>query len=271
MNYQYYLLMLLLCFTATVSFSQNRFSTKKYQYTPSSYQVPPQENYTPDLSGLAEIAAKRQALYDANRDYMDGIINWIYALKNETNDTDFLAFLDKQYKKLRAFEEQDLSRLRNKIRDVELRIKEEVYEYNRKIKLALEEKQHQEELKKEQAAKIYQNQVTYSDKHNHKSNLANSNTYQTRSYTPNHNSNYNNTTSYNISSSSSYGKRQLEVYQVTESTSFRQSASSKSGVIKRFKSGDTVEVIDCSDTWWCQIKHQDNIGWIKKKLIEPRK
>lgn len=57
-------------------------------------------------------------------------------------------------------------------------------------------------------------------------------------------------------------------YILTDETSLREGASSKTRVLLRFKPGDNVDVIDSSDNWWWKVKFKDKIGWVKKALLK---
>lgn len=98
-------------------------------FNPEYYQDEMPEKY-PNLDGLALALKQRQDRYDKNKKYLDGLIDWVFELKSKTNNQDFLSAMDKYYKKLREFDDKDLSVLSNEIRNIELGIKEEISNYN---------------------------------------------------------------------------------------------------------------------------------------------
>ncbi len=92
-----------------------------------------QSTYTPlDLNAVENAINKRQQEYDDNQKKIDGLIDWIYELKGQTSDEEFKEALSEYYKTLRSFDGQDLSRMNDEIRDVELGIKELIDKYNSK-------------------------------------------------------------------------------------------------------------------------------------------
>lgn len=91
---------------------------------------------SPDFNLIMKVLNDKQAAYDQNRNYIDALINWIYELKSQTNETQFISSMDSYYKKLRSFDGEDLSVMSNQIRAVELGIKEEIDKYNTRVKEA---------------------------------------------------------------------------------------------------------------------------------------
>src|SRR5690606_26423760 len=77
---------------------------------------------------------KKQAHYDHNKQYIKNLIDWIFELKSQTDDLDFRNALDLNYKKLRSFDNQDLTLFDDEIRDVELNIMEEIDKYNSRVR-----------------------------------------------------------------------------------------------------------------------------------------
>lgn len=75
-----------------------------------------------------------QRKYEANEKKVDALIDYIFEIKEQTTDKDFLKKIDKYYEKLKGFYGQDLARMDREIREVQLGIKEEVDNYNRKSK-----------------------------------------------------------------------------------------------------------------------------------------
>jgi tetratricopeptide (TPR) repeat protein len=91
---------------------------------------------SPDFNLMMKVLNDKQAAYDQNKNYIDALINWIYDLKSKTNDKQFIESMDLYYKRLREFDNQDLSLMSNNIRQVELSIKEEIDKYNTRVKEA---------------------------------------------------------------------------------------------------------------------------------------
>ncbi|MFV0312939.1 MAG: hypothetical protein ACK5KN_14995 [Dysgonomonas sp.] len=75
-----------------------------------------------------------QKKYEANEKRVDALIDYIFEIKEQTSDKEFLQKMDSYYKKLKSFYGQDLARMDREIREVQLGIKEEVDKYNRKNK-----------------------------------------------------------------------------------------------------------------------------------------
>lgn len=98
-------------------------------------KVNPKSTFAPvDLNQMQKAINVRQAKYDANLKYVDELIDWTYSLRSETNDHIFISKMSSYYKKLRSFDNKDLSIMTNQIRDVELGIKDEIYKYNARIR-----------------------------------------------------------------------------------------------------------------------------------------
>lgn len=91
---------------------------------------------SPDFNLMMKVLNDKQAAYDQNKNYIDALINWIYELKSQANETQFISSMDSYYKKLRSFDGEDLSVMSNQIRAVELGIKEEIDKYNTRAKEA---------------------------------------------------------------------------------------------------------------------------------------
>jgi len=115
---------------SNLGFSQvNRYSNPARATYKSTY-VPP------DFEFMYKALKDRQARYDQNKKYVDALIDWIFQLKSSTTEERFISSMDSYYKKLRAFDGKDFSTLSNKIRAIELGIKEEIDKYNSRIKEA---------------------------------------------------------------------------------------------------------------------------------------
>ena len=59
------------------------------------------------------------------------------------------------------------------------------------------------------------------------------------------------------------GKKKL-----TDKTSLRQTADSKSSVLKRFAPGDVVTVLEKTNVYWWKVEFKGQIGWVKARLLE---
>ena len=112
--------------------------SKKEGYTSGSKRIERNSSidFVPeyDLSLIANALAKRQAAYDNNEAYIDNLIQWTYKLKSETNDKQFISIMNMRYTTLRSFDGKDLSLLGREIRLVELQIREDIEDYNNRIK-----------------------------------------------------------------------------------------------------------------------------------------
>lgn len=86
-----------------------------------------------DIGALQNALDDRQAEHDKNEKYINNLIDWIYDLKTKTNEKEFINVLDANYKKLRSFENEDLSLIGKNIRQVELTIKDEILKYNARL------------------------------------------------------------------------------------------------------------------------------------------
>jgi len=124
----YKIIFLLIICGLSISTSFAQYKTVK----PVEYK----SQYDPESTRMArEIMIRSQQKYDNNRQYIDNLIDWIFDLKTKTNDEDFIYAMNVYYKKLRSYDDKDLGRLTNDIRNVELSIKEEIYKYNSRLKM----------------------------------------------------------------------------------------------------------------------------------------
>jgi hypothetical protein len=90
--------------------------------------------YVPkDLSLIKDVLMYKEAQYYNNMKKIDALIEWTYDIRSASNDAAFIRKIDKHYNKLRTFDNEDLSLLTREIRQVELAIKEDVYNYNKAI------------------------------------------------------------------------------------------------------------------------------------------
>jgi tetratricopeptide (TPR) repeat protein len=108
-------------------FSQNRFYRPKIQQYQSSFVPLP-------LDFLEREMNKRQAQYDNALKYIDYLITTVFDLKSKSTDKVFVASMGRIYKKLRSFDDKDLSRMSGEIRKVQLEILEEIDKSNQRGK-----------------------------------------------------------------------------------------------------------------------------------------
>ncbi len=63
-----------------------------------------------------------------------------------------------------------------------------------------------------------------------------------------------------------------DVYILLDKTSLRQSANSRSIVLTRLAINDSVQLLDgYSEKYWCKVIFREEIGWVKKHLLQKRK
>ncbi len=97
----------------------------------------PQSEYIePDWDFLIKAGATMQARYDQNKDYRDKLIDWIFALKKENYDNEFLSAMDRYYKELRNMDGQNFIILGDKLDFIKQNIKEEIDKFNTRAKEA---------------------------------------------------------------------------------------------------------------------------------------
>jgi len=75
-----------------------------------------------------------QARHDNNEKIVDGLIDLIYSLKLQSDEDLFTKQMDNHLKKLKSFYSQPLAQMGREIKNVELQIKEDVFQYNKRIK-----------------------------------------------------------------------------------------------------------------------------------------
>jgi hypothetical protein len=94
----------------------------------------PTATYTPSTFDELLYAPRiMQERYDKNAAKVDDLINWIFELKKQTTESQFLNAMDVYYKLLKTFYEKDLARYDDQIRKVKFSIMEEIEKYNIKI------------------------------------------------------------------------------------------------------------------------------------------
>lgn len=106
---------------AKIGFSQNVI-----QYVPQYIE----QQYVPqhDIQLLQNALQARQAAYDANKNYLYSIQNWILDAKTEHPSSSQLLVLNKYYKKLEDLKDKDLSLLGNDLQEIALQMKKELIE-----------------------------------------------------------------------------------------------------------------------------------------------
>lgn len=92
-----------------------------------------------DTRMLQNALNERQAAHDKNEAYLNNLIDWVLELKSQKTDQPFRETLEINYKKLRAFENEDLSLIGREIRQVEINIKEEIVKYNQRMNNSIED------------------------------------------------------------------------------------------------------------------------------------
>ena len=55
---------------------------------------------------------------------------------------------------------------------------------------------------------------------------------------------------------------------LTDKTSLRQTADSKSKVLRRFAIGDVVSVLEKTNVYWWKVEFKGQIGWVKARLLK---
>ena len=90
--------------------------------------------------------------------------------------------------------------------------------------------------------------------------------YSDRNVVQNSSSNY---SPYSINFNSNYdvSNNTANYYKLIQETSLRQAPDSKAYVLKRFKIGDEVNVIDSTGEWWWEVIHEGRRGWVKRRLL----
>ena len=60
-----------------------------------------------------------------------------------------------------------------------------------------------------------------------------------------------------------------ESFSLTDATSFRKEATSRSGVILRFKVGAEVTVLEKTNKYWWKVSYEGQEGYVKRALLSP--
>lgn len=67
---------------------------------------------------------------------------------------------------------------------------------------------------------------------------------------------------------SEYGQESLGTYYLIQSTSLRREATHQSGVMLRFNSGNTVELLEKTNQYWWKVRFNGKIGWVKAAKLQ---
>lgn len=73
-----------------------------------------------------------QRKYEMNERKVDALIDYLFEIKGQTSDREFLSRMDNYTKILKSFYDLDLARMDTEIREIQFDIKNEVDKYNRK-------------------------------------------------------------------------------------------------------------------------------------------
>lgn len=80
-----------------------------------------------------EREARYARKYKENERKVDELIDWIFDLKDQTNDAELLSSLDKYYQTLKTYYDYDLALMDKEIRNISLGIREDINSYNKRI------------------------------------------------------------------------------------------------------------------------------------------
>lgn len=99
----------------------------------------PQSTFVPlsnsQLNLIRSEINRKNAEYEYNKKQIDDLIDWVFDLRNKETDEILQKKLSNYYKILRDFDGKDLSVESNNIREINLSIKEDILEYNNRIKI----------------------------------------------------------------------------------------------------------------------------------------
>lgn len=112
--------------------AQTNMYEKPIPANPQSTFVPLSNN---KLNLIRSELNRREAQYDNNQKQIDYLIDWVFDLRNKETDEILQKKLSNYYKILRDFEGKDLSLESDNIRQINLSIKEDILDYNNRIKL----------------------------------------------------------------------------------------------------------------------------------------
>lgn len=127
----------ILLLISTTTFSQFGSDAASYgspaEYTPRNAGLE-NEYYKTLLEMKAREGEMMEAKYNSNKDYRDKLIDWIFKLKAQASEKEFLDAMDIYYKQLRDIEGQDLLYAANKLDNIKFNIKEEIDKYSTRQK-----------------------------------------------------------------------------------------------------------------------------------------
>lgn len=89
---------------------------------------------SPNFNAIIQAGEAMQARYDKNIAYRDDLIKWVFDLKKQSNDKQFLDELDSEYNKLKAMDGKDFGQLGNDLRTIKNNIEYEIDKANTRIK-----------------------------------------------------------------------------------------------------------------------------------------
>jgi tetratricopeptide (TPR) repeat protein len=96
-----------------------------------------QSQFAPlDLNLMQKALKDKEKAYDQNENYLYEMEKWVIDLKGKTNDNKFIAGLDYYLKKLKSYENEDLSMYRTELKQIEVNVLEEISKYNKRIEEA---------------------------------------------------------------------------------------------------------------------------------------
>lgn len=117
-----------------------------------------------DMSSMKRSLNKSQAHYEHNKEYINTLINWTFKLKSQTSDKYFRLAMDYYYRELKSFGGKDLTKFDNEIRGIELSIREEIDEYNLRIRESNNPDKYWEKGNKDLTNKHYKSAIDNYDK-----------------------------------------------------------------------------------------------------------
>jgi tetratricopeptide (TPR) repeat protein len=119
-----------------VAFSQSFLGDAASYGTPvqSTYVPYPTDAYMKLLEMKATEAANLEAQYNGNKKYRDDLIDWIFKMKTQTNEKQFLDVMDYYYKQLREMDGRDFTYLGYDLDTIKGFLKEEIDKYNTRQK-----------------------------------------------------------------------------------------------------------------------------------------
>lgn len=96
-----------------------------------------QSQFAPlDLNLMQKALKDKEKEFDQNENYLYEMEKWIIDLKGKTTDNKFIEGLDYYLKKLKSYENEDLSMYRTELKQIEVNVIEEISKYNKRIEEA---------------------------------------------------------------------------------------------------------------------------------------